>query len=62
MAQRAGSHISQVNASHVSLISHPDTVVGLVEDSEPNRPLSHRLSTESDPAVVPPQGATAVDI
>ncbi len=33
MAQRAGSHISQVNSSHVSLISQPDAVVRLIEDA-----------------------------
>lgn len=33
MAQRAGSHIAKVNASHVSLISHPGAVVDLVESA-----------------------------
>ena len=33
MAHRAGSQITQVDASHASLISHPDAVVRLVENA-----------------------------
>jgi hypothetical protein len=30
MAQRAGSRILKVNASHLSMISHPAAVTGLI--------------------------------
>jgi hypothetical protein len=31
MAERAGAHITEVDASHVSMVSHPDVVVELIE-------------------------------
>ncbi len=34
MARRAGSHITQIHASHVSLISHPGAVESLVERAD----------------------------
>ena len=30
MAHRAGAHITEVNAGHLSLISHPDAAVGII--------------------------------
>ena len=31
MANRAGSTIEEINASHVSMISHPDVATALIE-------------------------------
>jgi pimeloyl-ACP methyl ester carboxylesterase len=33
MAGRAGAHITEIDASHVSMISHPDEVVGVIEQA-----------------------------
>ena len=33
MAEHAGSTITEVEASHVSMISHPDVVVGVIEEA-----------------------------
>ena len=30
MAERAGSHITEINSSHVSLISHPAQVAAVI--------------------------------
>ncbi|SDN93481.1 alpha/beta fold hydrolase [Actinacidiphila guanduensis] len=31
MAERAGSHVTRIHASHLSMISHPDTVTDVIE-------------------------------
>src|SRR5262245_11680688 len=33
MAERAGARITEIDASHVSMISHPDVVVGIIEQA-----------------------------
>ena len=33
MAERAGSETVEVHASHAVLISHPDTVVDVIDDA-----------------------------
>jgi hypothetical protein len=33
MARRAGAQITEVEASHVPMISHPDVVTGVVRDA-----------------------------
>ena len=33
MARRAGAQITEVDASHVAMISHPDVVTGVVRDA-----------------------------
>jgi hypothetical protein len=33
MAERAGATITEIDASHVSMISHPDAVVDVIEQA-----------------------------
>ena len=33
MAERAGAKITEIDASHVSMISHPDAVVEVIEQA-----------------------------